>query len=134
MWHSLELRVPFLDHPLVEFCQTVPTNLKIRRTSKKYLLKKLAARWVPGQVLDHRKQGFESPMAALVARADLKNYISAALSPERLAVHGFFRPGIVQDILRRHLGGRETLSKQLFTLLMFQKWYQHNYSRSGRLH
>ena len=96
MWHGLELRVPFLDHPLVEFCQTVPTNLKVKGLEKKFLLRRVAARWVPEEVLNHRKQGFASPMAMWL-RTDLKDLVSSALAPEKLSVarpiRSALRPG-----------------------------------------
>ena len=57
MWHSLELRVPFIDHTLLEFCARLPSALKLRRGQKKYLLRRAARQHVPESVLNHRKQG-----------------------------------------------------------------------------
>ncbi len=62
MWHSLELRVPYLDHRFVEEAMTIPASLKIRRLDQKQILKDVAARWLPEPVVQHRKQGFEAPM------------------------------------------------------------------------
>jgi asparagine synthase (glutamine-hydrolysing) len=123
MHHSLELRVPFLDHPLVEFCAAIPSRLKIRGLTKKYLLKKAARAYLPAEVLDHRKQGFASPMAAWL-RGALKTYVTDALSPRRLAQHGLFDAGLVGTLLDEHMSRRESRDRQLFTLLMFQKWHE----------
>ena len=123
MRHGLELRVPFLDHPLVEFCASIPTSLKIRRATKKYLLKKVARRFLPAEVVDHRKQGFASPMTTWL-RGDLRHYVRAALAPRRLARHGLFDATAVGALIDLHERRVETYDRQLFALLMFQKWHE----------
>lgn len=120
---GLELRVPFLDHPLVEFCATIPSSLKIRATTKKYLLKKTARPYLPPEILAHRKQGFASPMAAWL-RTDLRSYVRDTLSPKRLARHDLFDPSVVQSLLDAHDARRESCERQLFALVMFQKWHE----------
>src|SRR5205814_673258 len=62
MWHSLELRVPYLDHRFVEEVMSIPANLKLRGLNQKRILKRVAAKWLPAPVINHRKQGFEVPM------------------------------------------------------------------------
>jgi asparagine synthase (glutamine-hydrolysing) len=120
---GLELRVPFLDHPLVEFCSTIPSSLKIRGIVKKYLLKKIARPLVPAAIVDHRKQGFASPMASWL-RGDLKNYMRDTLSPARLARHGLFDETAVESLMAAHDSRRESHERQLFALVMFQKWHE----------
>ncbi len=124
MWSGLELRVPFLDDRLVEFCYSLPPGVKIRGMTKKFLLRRVAERRLPRSVLTHRKQGFASPMAAWL-RTDLRDYVRDALAPARLARHGLFRPEAVARMLDDHQSRRESYDKQLFTLLMFQKWHDH---------
>ena len=123
MRHALELRVPFLDHPLVEFCASIPSSLKIRATTKKYLLKRVARRFIPGEIIDHRKQGFGSPMSAWL-RGDLKGYVRSTLSPERLSRHGLFDAEAVGGLIDAHQDYRESNERQLFALMMFQKWHE----------
>jgi len=123
MHHSLELRVPFVDHEVMEFCATIPASLKIKGLRKKHLLRRVAAPFLPPEVLNHRKQGFASPMSAWL-RTDLKAYVREALSPERLAVHGFFDVPYVEQLMDEHETRRENNDRQLFALLMFQKWHE----------
>jgi asparagine synthase (glutamine-hydrolysing) len=123
MRHALELRVPFLDHPLVEFCASIPSSLKIRATTKKYLLKRVARRFIPGEIIDHRKQGFGSPMSAWL-RGDLKDYVRSTLAPAKLARHGLFDADAVGGLIDAHQDYRESNERQLFALMMFQKWHE----------
>jgi asparagine synthase (glutamine-hydrolysing) len=123
MRYGLELRVPFLDHALVEFCAAIPSRLKIRAFTKKYLLKRAAAPLLPPDILNHRKQGFASPMSAWM-RTDLEPYVRETLSPARLARHGFFDHDAVGDLIDAHMTRREANDRQLFALIMFQKWHE----------
>jgi len=123
MHHSLELRVPFLDHKLVEFCATIPASMKIRIFEKKYLLKKIAKSFLPSPVIHHRKQGFASPMSSWLSN-DLKEYSIDLLSEANLNKHGFLRNSYVQRILAEHLEGKESHHKFIFSLMIFQKWFE----------
>ncbi|PYR55854.1 MAG: hypothetical protein DMF85_18355 [Acidobacteria bacterium] len=111
------------DHTLVEFCATIPSSLKLRSVTKKYLLKQVARDLVPEGVLNHRKQGFASPMAAWL-RGDLREYLCDTLSPRRLAVHGLFDEEGVRTLIDAHMSRRESHDRQLFALVMFQNWYE----------
>src|SRR6185503_13893885 len=73
MWHSLEVRVPLVDHPLVELSARLPARYKLDWRRKKILLKRIATRHLPAEIIEHRKQGFESPMATWL-RNDLADY------------------------------------------------------------
>ena len=121
MYHSLELRVPFVDHKVVEFCARIPSSLKIRHLKKKYLLCKAGRRLLPESVLSHRKQGFCAPMAAWL-RHDLADRINAALAKETVDAQGFFHSPCVQKILEDHYSRRQLNDKMIFALYVFQKW------------
>lgn len=123
MHHSLELRVPFVDHELVEFCATIPASMKIRFFKKKYLLRKIARPYLPAEVINHRKQGFASPMASWL-RNDLKGYSLDLLSASNLRKHSFFNGDYVQKVLEDHMARRESHDKLIFSLIVFQKWFQ----------
>lgn len=121
MWHSLELRVPFVDHKLVEFCASIPTSLKIRGREKKFLLRRAARGVLPDAVLDHRKQGFAAPMAAWLRR-DLKEYVADSLSASAVARHGVLDSDYIQTLLQDHWDRRELNDRKLFSVFMFQRW------------
>jgi len=121
MWHSLELRVPFVDHKLVEFCCAMPASLKIRGREKKVLLRRAARGVLPNSVLDHRKQGFAAPMASWI-RGDLKEYVADSLSASTVSRHGYLCTDYVQTLLQDHWDRRELNDRKIFSILMFQRW------------
>jgi asparagine synthase (glutamine-hydrolysing) len=121
MWHSLELRVPFLDHHFVADVMTMPAALKIRRLRQKHLLKEVASRWLPEPVINHRKQGFEAPMGRWL-RGPLRALMQDTLSPAVISGGGIFETREVERLKHEHLSGQRKHSKILFSLLMFQLW------------
>lgn len=123
MLHSLELRVPFLDHKVVELCSRIPAQMKMRMGRKKYLLKKVAHRFLDREVLEHRKQGFCAPMASWL-RNELKDYCLEALSETKLMRHGLFDPCYVSKLINEHMSWTRSHEKLLFRLMMFQLWYE----------
>ncbi len=123
MWHSLEVRVPLVDHLLVELSARLPSRYKLDWRRKKILLKQIAARRLPAEVLGHRKQGFESPMATWL-RTDLAGYARDILGQGRLGKIGLFDGGYVLSKLEEHLAGHHKNNKLLFSLIMFQEWYE----------
>ena len=122
MCHSLEVRVPFLDHELFEFCATIPSEMKLKWFRKKYLLKKGLRDILPGPILTHKKQGFVGPMSQWL-KGDLKGYTQDVLSGPRLARHGLFDEATVARIMSDHFEGRETNDTLIWSLVVFQVWY-----------
>ncbi len=123
MHHSLEVRTPFVDHKLLEFCATIPPELKLKRFRKKYLLKRAVSGLLPPPILSHKKQGFVGPMTKWL-QTDLKAATSSMLSGENLAKHGIFDPKTVKTILDDHYEGREINDTLIWSLLVFQAWFQ----------
>lgn len=121
MFHSLELRMPFTDHVLMEFCATIPAELKIRRLKKKYLLRKAASRFVPAGILSHRKQGFSSPIARWL-KDDLRPLCDRLLSEDAVGQQGIFDRTFVRRAIEEHMTRKRLNDKLLFSLIMFQKW------------
>jgi len=119
---SLEVRVPFLDHELLELCARIPPEMKMRRFEKKYLLKKGVKKLVPEPVIAHRKQGFVGPMTEWL-KTDLKEHTRSALSPERMKRHGLFDAPTVKRVLGEHFSGVEIHDTLIWSLLVFQEWY-----------
>ncbi len=121
MWHSLELRVPYLDHRFVEEAMRIPANLKIRRFTQKHILREVAAKWLPAPVINHRKQGFEAPMGRWL-RGPLRDLMNDALGTSAARDSGIFDRQQVERLKREHLTGARKHSKLLFSLLMFHLW------------
>lgn len=122
MRHSLEIRVPFLDHEFFEFSATIPSRQKMKRFRKKHLLKKALAPHLPPEVLAHRKQGFVGPLTRWL-KEDLRPFTQEVLSPKRLDRHGLFERSTVARILADHFDGRETNDTLIWALIIFQTWY-----------
>ncbi len=122
MYHSLELRVPFADHKLVEFCAKIPSELKLNKGEKKFLLKKSVKNMLPKSVINHRKQGFCTPMASWI-REDLRPVVDSALSSQKIATEGIFNVSFIKGIIGSHYSRLQLNDKLIFSLLMFQKWF-----------
>lgn len=123
MHHSLEVRVPFIDHKFLEFCATIPADIRMKGFRKKYLLKKASRSLLPDAVIDHRKQGFIGPMTQWL-KHDLKPYVLETLTEKKLAKHGFVNPKTVNRILDEHFSGKEIHDTLIWSLLVFQKWFE----------
>ena len=124
MWHSLELRVPYLDHNFVALASRIPARLKIRGLRQKYLLKKIAERWLPHDMIYHRKQGFEAPMGRWL-RGPLLPLFDSIVSPAQVEHAGLFRYDEIVRLRDEHVAGRRKHSKVLFSILMLHAWHQH---------
>ena len=122
MMHSLEVRVPFIDHKVMEFCATIPNKMKIRGKTKKYLLRRGAANYIPHEILNHRKQGFASPMTQWI-NSDLKEYIKEVLSKKNIERSGVLNYHKVQNILEEHFNRVEIHDKLIWSLVIFQTWH-----------
>jgi len=118
---SLEVRSPFLDHELVEFVNQVPMDLKLKGLTTKYLLKKVAAKYLPARIVNRKKKGFAMPIARWF-RKELRGPLTDYLSPRRLSAEGYFNPAYVEGLVREHLEGKANHYKKLWTLLVFELW------------
>ena len=122
MAHSLEVRVPFLDHELLEFSATVPSEFKIRGMEKKRILRTIAADLLPPAIISREKRGFSIPLAFWL-RHELKPLIQDILSPAKLSRLGYFRTSEVQKILNEHFEHRANHENKIWALLMFTLWH-----------
>lgn len=122
MAHSLEARVPFLDHQLVEFVFSIPAETRTQRGALKYLLKKAVGDLLPESIQQSRKRGFVIPIK-LWLRRELRPLAERLLAPERLAKQEIFRPSFYVDFVRPHLEGRADFTWQVWSALMFQLWH-----------
>jgi asparagine synthase (glutamine-hydrolysing) len=123
MANSLEARSPFLDHNVIEFAASLPENLKMRRFETKSLLKKVAARLVPREVVYRRKMGFGVPIGKWF-RGEMKDFVrDALLSPQALK-RGILKPEKIEMYVNEHLRSERDHSYQIWTLLMLELWFQ----------
>ena len=122
MYHALEVRVPYVDHKVLEFCATIPPEMKLKWFKKKYLLKKATAPLLPKEVINHRKQGFVGPMTRWL-QTDLKPYVLETLDEKNLRKHGLFNAQTIKRIVDEHLSGKEIHDSLIWSLVIFQKWF-----------
>ena len=120
---SLETRVPFLDHRIVEFALDTPLELKIRDGRSKWLLRELLARHVPRALFERPKQGFTLPIDEWL-RGPLREWAEDLLSPRSLQASGLLEVESVRHTWQEHLGGRRNHQRALWTVLMLQAWLQ----------
>ncbi|WP_176039102.1 asparagine synthase (glutamine-hydrolyzing) [Burkholderia multivorans] len=118
---SLETRMPFLDHHVVEFAWRLPASLRLPEGQSKALLRRLLDRYVPTELIDRPKQGFCAPIDHWL-RGALRDWADALLQPSRLRDEGFFDAAAVERLWRQHQAGRMNWQHQLWTVLMFQAW------------
>jgi asparagine synthase (glutamine-hydrolysing) len=119
MAHSLEVREPLMDHPLVEWLATLPMSLKVQGQEGKLLLKKAMEPHLPHDVLYRPKMGFSVPLARWF-RGPLKQRVRDAVLGERLASTGWFNRNYLEHLVQAHQSGASDYSAPLWTLLMFE--------------
>jgi asparagine synthase (glutamine-hydrolysing) len=132
MANSLEVRVPLLNHGLAEYVSEIPHSLKLRGLTTKFILKKSLEGLLPAEILDRSKKGFNVPVGHWV-RTDLRELVRDQLAPEKLRSEGFFRPDYVQNLLSEHESGARDHRKLIWTLLVFELWWEKYAKRSGRI-
>jgi asparagine synthase (glutamine-hydrolysing) len=130
MLHSLEVRVPLVDHELLEYMATVPPELKIRGMEKKHILRKAAERWLGPETLNREKRGFSIPLAFWL-REQLNGYVREQLAPERVARMGYLNPAEVSRILEEHFAARANHENKIWALLNLALWHE-LYLEGGR--
>ncbi len=120
---GLEARVPLLDHRLVELAWRIPPPADLRGGLGKAPLREILHRYVPRELVERPKRGFEVPLADWL-RGPLKPWAQDMLSPERLTAEGFFEPSVIMRHWREHLSGRRNWHRRLWPVLMFQSWME----------
>lgn len=123
MANSLEARSPFLDHKVIEFAASLPENLKMQRFETKSLLKKVAARLVPREVIYRRKMGFGVPIGNWF-RGEMKDFVKQILLSEKSLKRGIARSEMIEKYVNEHIDGERDHTAQIWTLLMLELWFQ----------
>jgi asparagine synthase (glutamine-hydrolysing) len=120
---SLETRVPFLDHRIVEFAWRLPLSLNFRNGQGKWILRQLLHKYVPKKLFERPKMGFGVPIDSWL-RGPLKKWAEDLLDPVRLAREGFFNSAPIQQKWKEHLSGQHNWQYYLWDVLMFQAWLE----------
>ena len=118
---SIESRVPFLDHPLVEFAARLPERLKLRGWTTKYVLREAMKDMLPPEILSRKKMGFPVPVGPWLRTSHQRLVDEYVTSPRALA-RGWFDPGAVRQIAASHASGERNQGQRLWALLNFEIW------------
>jgi asparagine synthase (glutamine-hydrolysing) len=122
---SLESRVPFLDHRVVEFAWRLPMEYKLRNGETKWALRQVLYKYVPKTLIERPKMGFSIPLDSWL-RGPLRDWAEALLSEDRLKREGFFNSTPIREKWLEHLSGKRNWQNHLWDVLMFQSWLEHN--------
>ena len=130
MAHSLEVRVPYLDHNIVEFMARVPSRLKYKGFESKYLLKKLARKYLPDEIVDRPKKGFGIPIAKWFC-GPLKKEINEIITDPNSFINTYFNQKFTSRLLDDHLTQKSDNRKLLWTLFVLENWIKNNHFKGS---
>ncbi len=122
MANSLELRVPFLDHRVLEFAARLPRRCKVRGWTTKYLLKRALADRVPREIVKRKKTGFPVPYQSWI-RNEFRSVFRTLLTEQRTVERGYFRRREIETLLDSNCNGTD-LSKEIFSLVVLELWHR----------
>jgi asparagine synthase (glutamine-hydrolysing) len=123
MANSLEARVPLLDVELVEFIESLPSSLKLRGVTGKYVHKRAAERWLPAETIRRRKKGFATPMDAWFQK-ELDGFVRDTILAPGSACSEYFETAYVEQLLAEHKSRRQDHRRRITALLSFELWHR----------
>lgn len=123
MAHGVETRSPFLDYRIAEMSAAIPGRLKIKGTTLKYILRRLATRHLPREIVERPKEGFIQPNHVWL-RTQFDGLLDDVLSAEEIGKLGLFDPTVVAKMIAEHKAGTHDHAFRIWTLVMFQMWHR----------
>jgi len=123
MAHGLEVRSPLCDYKVVDFVTSLPSSYRLRGLHTKHIFKKVARQWLPREIIERRKRGFDSPIGEWI-KTDLRDFVLAFLSRQHVERTGLLNYEAVAELLGEHLSGRRNYSLQLWSLLALEAWHR----------
>ena len=123
MANSLETRVPFLDHRVVELAHRIPLQFKIKDSIGKSVLRDILYKHVPKDLIERPKAGFGIPLAEWL-RGPLRPWVEELINSERLVREGYLQPDLVHQVWREHLSGKRDWSFRIWSVVIFQQWLE----------
>jgi asparagine synthase (glutamine-hydrolysing) len=120
---SIEARVPFLDHRLVEFSMQIPSALKVKDGIPKYILKKAAEGIIPHNIIYRKKQGFAAPVSEWLRNGRLSGFAYERILESKIMGEEIFNRKRIEFLFEQHRSGKRNFSLQLWTLLVVAMWY-----------
>ncbi|MDW8019170.1 MAG: asparagine synthase C-terminal domain-containing protein [Chloroherpetonaceae bacterium] len=128
---SIEARVPFLDHRLVEFAFRIPESLKVKRGEPKYILKKAAEGIIPRNIIYRKKQGFAAPSSEWLRSGKLSPIAEARILGSGLMSLNLFSKKYIKRLFEAHRKGERNYGVQLWTLLVLAEWYAQHFEHQS---
>ncbi|MCX6880608.1 MAG: asparagine synthase (glutamine-hydrolyzing) [Verrucomicrobia bacterium] len=120
---GLEARSPLCDWRLVDYVTSLPDGYRLKGARSKHIFKAIATQWIPKEIAERKKVGFDSPIGQWI-KDELRGFMSSFLSPEQIKKTGLFNPAAVQQLLAAHLAGQNDYSLQLWSLLSVEAWHR----------
>jgi asparagine synthase (glutamine-hydrolysing) len=130
---SIEARVPFLDHKLVEYSLDIPMEQRIKGRTPKYILKKAVEGIIPDNIIYRKKMGFGAPMSQWLS-GDFGLHIRDSLLGSSLMERGFFNISYIEQLISDHRSGRQDNSLYIWTLYNLSAWYDYWIAGCGHTH
>ncbi len=122
---GLEARSPFLDRNVLEFAFSLPLDMRLRGSRKKYIVRRLLSEYLPVQLIERPKQGFTAPVGQWL-RNELRSTVRERLSRDTVRRRGFFEPARVTQLVDEHLSGSHDHAQLLWALLVLEWWISHH--------
>ncbi len=123
MAHSLEVRAPLCDYRLIDFATSLPRDYRLKGTRSKHILKEVAQKWLPDDIVNRKKVGFDSPIGQWF-KGELKPFIDSFLSKDNIEKSGLLDPDGVHALIAEHMSGRKDYSLQLWSIIALEVWYR----------